>query len=722
MYRKIFCILLLIQALFLRDSYAGTFRVYPSGEKCMLEMPREMLGRLFLVVSRLDSVGGNRTYQPGSKLGQEFVISFRQEEAGKVNVYMPDYRLRGEASSGGMENLLARNQVEWAVLSCPVLEEGEQDIVIDITELLKKEKPFFEYAGKRIVGFDGGKDFFACTVGRELSVVRRKWKRDNDEMTEMPVTSVFFLLPEQPWLARDADRRVGFSSVSYDYFGDESSGARTRYLIRRWALEPRDKEKYAAGQLTEPAMPIVFYLDPAIPACWKPYFVRAVEDWQRAFETAGYRNAIVARDMPEDMAWKASSVKGFIHYQDSVLAEAADVNVDPRSGQIIQAHVHWSPALLDSLKYEWITRSALWQPKFDPEQLPEQVVGELIRVTLGKRVGLALGLLPNELSASRYSLMGSMILNTEVQPEDRVAVQDLFPRVDRYDGWAIDWGYRYGNEKTVRERVNQSGYQWYAKSRESLIEPDANLGYWGDDPVRGAESALENMKRVFTRADLVKVKGDTTGWGAWVRRAGEKEGVLYEIVLPVLRQIGGMAVLPDAAREYVMRPSPVSRAQQEAAAAFLNRNVFATPRWLTESRLIRKAGAVPEKIVLDWQCAVLEYLFDKRLERFALNNLMMASDSPYSLDEFMDSLYQGIWADLGSEREDTCRMALRMRYLEILKNRLNRSPRSDVSVALQLHLNKLNAAVTRVSGEDSPNPQIRESCNDLKMEIEDVLK
>ena len=389
MYRKIFCILLLIQALFLRDSYAGTFRVYPSGEKCMLEMPRVMLGRLFLVVSRLDSVGGNRTYQPGSKLGQEFVISFRQEEAGKVNVYMPDYRLRGEASSGGMENLLARNQVEWAVLSCPVLEVGEQNIVIDITELLKKEKPFFEYAGKRIVGFDGGGDFFACTVRRELSVVRRVWKRDNDEMTELPVTSSFFLLPKQPWQVRDADRRVGFSSVSYDYFGDESSGARTRYLIRRWALEPCDKEKYAAGQLTEPAMPIVFYLDPAIPARWKPYFVRAVEDWQRAFEAAGFRNAIVARDMPEDMEWSTSSVKGFIHYQDSVLVEAVDVNTDPRSGQIIQAHVHWSPALLDSLKYEWITRSALWQSKFDPEQLPEQVVGELIRVTLGKRVGLA---------------------------------------------------------------------------------------------------------------------------------------------------------------------------------------------------------------------------------------------------------------------------------------------------------------------------------------------
>lgn len=156
--------------------------------------PREMLGRLFLVVSRLDSVGGNRTYQPGSKLGQEFVISFRQEEAGKVNVYMPDYRLRGEASSGGMENLLARNQVEWAVLSCPVLEVGEQNIVIDITELLKKEKPFFEYAGKRIVGFDGGEDFFACTVGGNCRLSAGSGRGIMTRRLEMPVTSVFFLL------------------------------------------------------------------------------------------------------------------------------------------------------------------------------------------------------------------------------------------------------------------------------------------------------------------------------------------------------------------------------------------------------------------------------------------------------------------------------------------------------------------------------------------------
>lgn len=145
---------------------------------------------------------------------------------------------------------------------------------------------------------------------RELPVVRRQWKRADDKLTEMPVTTTFFLLPETPGQGRERDRRIGFSSVSYDYFKDECTGIRTRHLIRRWALEPKDVAAYLTGKLTEPREPIVFYLDPMIPERWKPYFVQAVEDWQRAFEVAGFRNAIVTRDIPEETGQSFSVVEG----------------------------------------------------------------------------------------------------------------------------------------------------------------------------------------------------------------------------------------------------------------------------------------------------------------------------------------------------------------------------------------------------------------------------
>lgn len=744
MYRKIFCILLLIQVLFFCEGYAGDFRVYLSGDKCLVEMPREMLGRFFLMVSRLDSVYGHRSYQPGSKLGEACVVSFRRGTTGGVDVYMPDYRLRKEASSGEMGKLLARNQVEWPVVNCPIEEEDEGKVVIDIAGMMRGEQPFFDCVGKRVIGGAGEEGLFYCTMMREMAAVRRKWKRQNDIMTELPVTTTFFLLPESPWQMREADRRMGFSSESYDYFPDESSGVCVRRIIRRWALEPQDKVAYQAGCLTEPVCPIVFYLDPAIPKSWKPYFKRAVEDWQRAFEIAGFRNAIVAREM--EQGEKSLSVRqGLIRYQDSLLMEVVDVNADPRSGQIIQAHVHWSPAVLDSLKYEWIARSSLWQDGFNPDEMPEQVVGELIRVTVGRRVGIALGLLPNDLAAEGYSvkqlrnrdwlaehggtfLMGCVALNSVAQVEDRVAVEDLFPRVGDYEYRVIYWGYRYWENEIdgkklraewLRQYIEQSGYGWHSRVFPGVVNVVANSGYLGEDPVAGAGYALENVKRVFVREDLIKVEHDTTAWGAWVQKAGGKQGILYDIVLPVLRQVGGLAIKPDGRNDCLLLPVPVAKEMQKRAVAFLNRYVFETPDWVMKSRLVEKSGVEPEKIVSDWQGAILEYLFNESLVQFARNNLMAEPGAAYTLNELMNDLYEGIWTDSRNGQTDGCRMALRWRYLDILKNYLMRNPRENVSLALRLHLDRVKETVERVLSDEKEN--LRE-WSDLKIKIEDVLK
>lgn len=746
MYRKIFCILWFVQMMFVQDCFGEKFRVYVSGEKCLLEIPRDMLGRVFLVVSRLDSVYDNRTYQPGSKQGKEFVVSFRQGDTGEIEVYMPDYQLRAEVSSVEMARLLARNRVEWPVMRCPVEREEEACVVIELTAMMMRENPFFDSVGKQVIDSRGGDDFFSCTVKRELPQVRRKWRQQGEAMTELPVMTTFFLLPECPWQMRQADCRVGFSSLSYDCFTDEQTGVRARRVVRRWALEPKDKAAYRAGHLTEPVCPIEFYLDPDIPARWKPYFVRAVEDWQRAFEVAGFRKAIVVREVPEGQARACLSARGMIHYQDSVLTEAVDVNVDPRSGEIIQSHVHWSPAILDSLKYDVLTRSGLWQGKFNPERLPESVVGEMIRVTLGQRVGMALGLLPNELSTKGYTvdqlrdcawlrehgggsfLMGNVFMNTVAQVGDRVAAGDLFPGVGAYEEWVIEWGYRYWQDEAdgekvragwLRERMAQPEYRWYGRSMSMPGKAVANLGYLGEEPIRGAVCALENVKRVFQREDLIRVKNDTTGWGGWVRRVGDRDGLLYDIVLPVLQQVGGIALLPDAGREDVFMPSAVRREVQREAVRFLNQHVFTTPEWLVHSRLVKRAGADPGKIILAWQCAALEYLFDSSLEQFARNNLMERSNAKYTLFEFMDDLYEGIWVDSVVGKEDVYRMVLRDRYLDIMKDRLKKNPRGDVSVALQVHFNKMKMLVEHVLSGEVVN---REEWNNFKMKIEDVFK
>ncbi len=724
MYRKIFCILLLIRVLCIGDGYASAFRVYASGEKCLLEMPREMLGRTFLVVSRLDSVHENRTYQPGSRWGKERTVIFRPGEAGKVDVYLPDYRFDERETSLGMRRLLARGKVELPAMNCPILNESSDYIVIDVTGMMKGGQPLFDGEGKEIVRFRGENDRFYCTVTREMPAIRREWKREGDKMTGMPVTTTFFLLPDVPWQARERDRRVGFSSVSYDYFKDESTGVRTRHVVRRWALEPRDMGAYEQGKLTEPHEPIVFYLDPAIPACWRPYFVRAVEDWQRAFEAAGFKNAIVARELPGELSRELSSLSGVILYQDSLRGEVVDVNADPRSGQIVQARVHWSPQVLDSLRYEWIARSAQWKAGDHSGGTEKQIMGNLIRVTVGQRVGIALGLLPNRLASAwipvenlrdrvgemSSSIMGGVMLNTVAQPEDMVGMAGMFPVVGEYDCWAINWGYRYGEKEcaaALLANMARPEFRWCDNSRAV-----ANLENQGDDPVASAGYTLENVKRMFAG------KRDTTGWVSWVRHAGEKTGVLYATVLPVLQQFGGMEVRPEASCAYVPVLFPVGRERQEKAMEFLVREVFATPRWLIRSALIRKAGIDPVEMITSWQSAVLEFLFETSISRFALNNIMSGEDSPYTADEFLDGLYRAIWVDAG--HEDVCMKALRLRYLEIVGKVARGYAKSNESVALWVHLRKLHGRIEQALSGMAVGGE-RESWMSYKTKIEDVL-
>lgn len=726
MYRKIFCILLLIRIVFVFDSSAAVFRMYSSGEKCLLEMHREMLGRNFLVVSRLDSVYENRTYQPGCRWGKVRVVTFRLGGAGKVDVYLPDYRFDERETSLEMRRLLARGKVELPVMNCPVLKESSDQVVIDITGMLKGGQPLFDGEGKEIVRLRGEDDRFYCTVTRELPAIRREWKREGDKMTGMPVTTTFFLLPDVPWQVRERDRRVGFSSVSSDYFKDESTGVRTRHIIRRWALEPRDVQAYERGELTEPREPIVFYLDPTIPACWRPYVVRAVEDWQRAFEAAGFRNAIVARELSGEMVREISTLNGVILYQDSLRGEVVDVNTDPRSGQIVQARVHWSPQILDSLRYEWIARSALWKAGDHLREMEEQITGNLIRITIGQRVGMALGLLPNKFASAwipvenlrngvggmSSSIMGSVMLNTVAQPEDRVGMKDMFPVVGDYDCWAIHWGYRYGEKESLAawlESMERPEFWWCDKAFSRAV---ANLENLGDDPVASAEYTLENVKRMFAG------KCDTPGWEPWVRHAGEKTGVLYTTVLPVLQQFGGIGIRLEASCAYAPVLFPVGWERQEKAMEFLKREVFSTPRWLMRSVLIKKADIDPVEIITAWQSVVLEFLFETSMSRFALNNIMLGEESLYTADEFLDGMYRAIWVDV--EHEDACMKALRLRYLEILGKVLNGYTKSNELVSLQVHLQKLRRRIELVLSGTISGAE-RESWISYKTKIEDVL-
>ena len=754
-----------------------TFRFYEQDGRCLLRMPVGMLGREFLVVSRMDSTRGNKTYQKGWKVTEERVISFRLED-GRVGVYTPNYETGKIGMDEEMARLMQKTRPDVAAYSLDVVEKDGEWVTVDMTDIVEGGNLLTESVGGG-VRLSGGSAQFSCTAERKLPAVYTLWVSEKTQMAQFPVTTTFVLLSEKPWEKRLADRRVGYAVSSYRTFAHVNEGVRTMRMVKRWKLEPKDEECYWRGELTEPAQPIVFYLDPNVPAHWKPYFVRAVEDWNVAFEKAGFRNAVVAREIPEDYVGAYSSLPGLILYQDSLKQEVVDLNIDPRSGEIVRACVHWSPQIIDSVKREWALRSAVWNGGNVSE---EELEGEIVRATLGRRIGLALGLVNNQIAGtsvpveklrdnewlSRHgmspSLMTSVAMNTVAQEGDGVSLENLFGRVGVYDCWAIDWGYRYWPSDMVPQEmkewllghVKDAACRWYNEQYdENPLRPLASMDRLGDDPIEAAVLAWRNVEALFAEGSLsgAHVRKE------WVAQIGGKDGVLNLILKPVLRQIGGIefhvadgrenrgrihvvgeelrSVLEPVIRqiegenesamdekgEYVRRLWVAARDRQEQAVSFVVEKVFGASSWLSQSPLAKEAGVNVKEMVVDglWANA-LKCLSGEVCGRMALG-MALEQNGPrwYSLCDMLTDMTDNVWPYMLKTAEtDSVGRLLCEKYIEFLGT-ASASYQNDVRVAARICLESLNTCLQEERKRE------RDARRKLQLEsyiskIEDVVK
>ena len=112
------------------------------------------------------------------------------------------------------------------------------------------------------------------------------------------INQSMILLPEKPMMPRLYDKRVGYFSIGNIDYNSEALKADSKRYIRRWRLEPTDEAAYERGELVAPKKPIVYYLDPATPIKLRKYIKQGVDDWQKVFETAGFKNAIYGQNAP----------------------------------------------------------------------------------------------------------------------------------------------------------------------------------------------------------------------------------------------------------------------------------------------------------------------------------------------------------------------------------------------------------------------------------------
>ena len=731
-------------------SDSGLFTVHVSGAKLFFEIPDSLLGRDMLLISRI--AAAPRDLSPFLNAGVSVAEQLVRWERHGDRVLLRRYSYERIA-----DDTLPIARSVRANTFAPILRAFDiqaigpdsASLVVDVTGLFTQDVPAIsplasdtrtQFQVRRLdpdrTFIDGARSFpLNVEVRHTLTFEAGRPPSDAAAGTiSVLMNQSLVLLPETPMRVRYADPRVGWFTIEQVDFGSDELKAATRTIIRRWRLEPKDPEAYARGELVEPVKPIVFYLDPATPMRWRPYIRQGIEDWQKAFETAGFRNAIIAKDPPtpeEDPEFSPEDVRySMVRYVANMTRNAMGPSVsDPRSGEIISSHVLWYHNHLRSYRNRLMIETGAANPDARSLHLPEALIGEAVRQVIAHEIGHALGLPHNMIASSAFpvdslrsptfterygvspSIMDYARQNYVAQPGD--GVTRFIRKIGPYDHYAINWGYRVipnvkssEDEKPFLDRwiLEHAGDRMYRFGSADGIDPDAQTEDIGDDPIRASALGIENLKRVLPRlVEWTATPGE--GYADLEELYGELVATWRRYLSHVITLVGGVHRTPKTADQDGVVYRPVDPARQRAAVRFLADQVFRTPTWIVDeniSRRIQASGAM--NAAVNAQRMVLTSLFDiGRMQRM-LEAEVLDPDSAYRLETMLADVKRAVWTELESgESIDAYRRDLQRTHLSRLtelvvddpsapaaaRTRADAAARSDIRALARAQLREL---------------------------------
>ena len=544
--------------------------------------------------------------------------------------------------------------------------------------------------------------------------------RSTDRVT-FGINLSFVLLPANLMKPRLYDPRIGYFTHGFNSYNDGQQRVKAKRYISRWRLEPRpeDVEKMRRGELVEPVKPIVYYIDPATPKQWRKYLIAGVNDWQKAFEKAGFKNAIYALEWPEgkDSLMSMEDARfSVIRYLASPIANAYGPHVsDPRTGEILESHICWYHNVM-SLVHDWyMVQASSIDEAARKMHYDEELMGQLIRFVSSHEVGHTLGLRHNFGASSSVpveklrdkawveehghtpSIMDYARFNYVAQPEDGMTQHEIFPRINDYDIWAIQWGYtpmldaededadyRALQSLFTKEGVAGNPRLWWGDGETDQDDPRRQTEDLGDDAVKASEYGILNLKR-----EILKLP-------EWTRSEddiyNENLRSMYDEILDqfqrynghVINNIGGQLENFKTIDEQgdVYRPQP--REKQMKAMQYVERHIFNEPVWLRNVPYAKRLEADPNNLTRSVATRNIARLIYRL---YSLNDL-------YKADEYLADLSRLIMKDATQANLTPYRKTLQTQYVNTLINHLNNSKRPYVLQALKQLQKKLSTGST----------------------------
>ena len=564
------------------------------------------------------------------------------------------------------------------------------------------------------------------------------------------------LLPEVPMQQRLFDPRVGYFADGYSKFTDDQQEVETVRFITRWRLEarPEDVEKQKRGELVEPIKPIVYYIDPATPKQWRKYLIAGVNDWQGAFEQAGWKNAIHAEEWPEDNPDMSLEDARFsvIRYLASPTANAYGPNVhDPRSGEIIESHIGWYHNVM-TLVHDWYqVQAGAVDPRARKIKYDDELMGDLIRFVSSHEVGHTLGLRHNMGSSSQtpveklrdkawveehghtVSIMDYARFNYVAQPEDNITKAGLYPRINDYDKWAIEYGYKptefktpkedhlYWN-KVIIERLSADPRLWFG-GEGSDSDPRAQREDLSDDAVAASNYGILNLKRTI---------GQIPAWNVEEADMYTNVSRMYDAVVSqfnrylghVSANIGGRYLTNHSIEQPdLVKYAPVPKAKQKDALNFLNQHLFTKPTWLVDVPYIFELTDSPDNglyTLINGVVSSSNLLSVAKLNR--LGQFAQNDPSNYKPEEYLADLTGMIFTELDKGRAvDSYRRYLQRRFVTSAIEVMNstNAATSDVRPMLMATLMDIEKKASKAKSSDSLTKAHWQA---IAMQISDALK
>ena len=714
----------------------GLFAVHKVEDKWYFEIPDSLMGREMIVTTRYSKTAGGGGVYAGEMVNNQTIL---WEKGPNSNVFLRVVTVISKADSSyeiykavTNSNL---NPIAWA-FDIKAFGKDSASIVIDVSDFFKGDNQpisIGEFTKKRfnlssqVADRTYIQNINSYPINTEVRVVRTFNSTPSFMPPTMPspfpsvtlpaayaagsvtleMNNSFVLLPKVPMKKRMFDPRVGYFADDYIVYNDKQQKVENNIFIVHWRLEPKDEdiEKWKRGELVEPKKPIVYYIDPATPRKWRPYLIQGINDWQVAFERAGYKNAIMAKewDDKDSLANLEDARYSVLRYLPSDVENAYGPNVhDPRSGEIMESHIGWYHNVMKLLHDWYMIQAGAVDPKARKMEFDDELMGQLIRFVSSHEVGHTLGLRHNMGSSSRTpveklrdktwveahghtaSIMDYARFNYVAQPEDNISEAGLFPRIGEYDKWAIMWGYKASfaaDEKEDKKIANQwiidslkaNPRLWFG-TETNPFDPRSQTEDLGDNSMKASEYGIRNLKRIIVKLpEWTKEDADTYDnlRDMYYALAGQFNRYMGH----VLKNVGGVYETPKSVEqtgEDVYEPTP--KAIQEEAVAFLNKQLFETPMWLFDKNILNKiSNPVMNEYVSNIQVGVLNSLLSGgRLSRMAVSSNRFAGQNVYTPEQMMDDVKKGIWGELAAKKPvDAYRRNLQKAYVEALINIIN---------------------------------------------------